>query len=360
MTKEEKYLVAFSSFVPFGPARMGLLLRYFGSAEKSWKARTSTLAKTGLSEGLVQKFAKHRANFDAKRYFDLIKKNKLKVIFDYDDKYPERLKEIDSHPKTLYVKGNFRASDKNAVAIVGSRKMTSYGKEVARKFGEELASLGVTIVSGLARGVDSEAHKGALLAGGRTIAILGGGLDDIYPSENTMLARKISQNGCLLSEYPLGHPALPHNFAARNRIISALSKAIVVVEGESKSGTLLTVKHGLDQGKTIFAVPGQITSPLSRAPNFLIKEGAIIATDTQDILDELNMQLMVDHEEVEKILPEDKIELRLLATIANEPLHLDEIVRISNVSISQASSKIIGMEIKGLVKNMGKGMYKRV
>lgn len=289
MTANEKYLVHLSTFVPFGPVRTSLLVKYFGSAEVAWKANRGEFLNIGLKRPLIEKFLKHRARFKGNIYFDRLKKLKIDVVFDHDKKYPSLLKQIDSHPRVLYTMGRLQAKDKKAIAIVGSRKMTSYGKHVAAQFSEELARSKITIVSGMARGVDSEAHKGAIRVGGRTIAVLGSGLNNIYPPENKTLSRKIIENGCLVSEYPLGYPAFPYNFVARNRIISGLSRAVMVVEGRIKSGTLLTVKHALDQGRPVFAIPGQINSPMSEGPHFLIREGAILATKPKDILDELNL-----------------------------------------------------------------------
>jgi DNA processing protein len=202
--------------------------------------------------------------------------------------YPKNLRELEGAPKALYVKGSIKILNSPCCAIVGSRKMSSYGQEVAKSISSDLAAKGVTIVSGLARGVDTEAHKAALSVGGRTIAVLGCGLDRIYPPENFSLADEIvKKGGTLVSEYPLGYPISPSNFAARNRIISGLCRAVVVVEGAAKSGTLLTASAAADQGRTVFAVPGPITSALSAAPLFLLQNGARIFTTTEEVFDEL-------------------------------------------------------------------------
>lgn len=239
--------------------------------------------------------------------------------------------------------------------------MTSYGREVAEKFSKGLASFGVTIISGLAHGIDTAAHKGALSVGGRTVAVLGNGLDTIYPLENTGLAKEIIESGgAILSEYPLGYPALPENFANRNRIVSGMSKAVVVVEGAEKSGTLLTATHAAEQGKTVFAVPGQITNPMSFAPHFLLKNGARIATDVKDVIEELDMQIKVDRDKMEKVLPAGKDEEQFLDILALEPMHLDEIVRISGIKTSEVSARLTIMEMKGMVRNLGRGMYAKI
>jgi DNA processing protein len=239
--------------------------------------------------------------------------------------------------------------------------MTSYGREVTEKFAYELANFGVTIVSGLARGVDTIAHKAALSAGGRTVAVLGNGLDTTYPPENEILAREIiKKGGAVVSEYPLGYPAIPVNFANRNRIVSGLSRAVIVIEGAEKSGTLLTASHAAEQGRTVFAVPGAITSPMSAAPLFLLKNGARIATNSNDVLEELNMQVRVDREKIENILPTGEEEKNLLEILKNEPMHLDELVRITEYSTSEISARLTIMEMKGMVKSLGKGIYKKI
>jgi DNA processing protein len=206
--------------------------------------------------------------------------------------YPNNLRKLAGAPKAIWVKGSIKVLNSLCCAIVGSRKMTPYGQEVARSISFDLAAKGVTIVSGLARGVDTEAHKATLSAGGRTIAVLGCGLDRIYPPENSGLAKEIiEKGGALVSEYPLGYPISASNFAARNRIISGLSGAVIVVEGAAKSGTLLTASAAADQGRTVFAVPGPITAPLSVAPLFLLQNGARIFTTTQEVFDELKYPL---------------------------------------------------------------------
>ncbi len=291
---ENEYLTAVYAFNYFGPARVKLLLAYFGKAENIWKAPKEELIKIGLTDAKVSSFDDFRRRFNIKGYFSRLKSLKIEVITILDKGYPRNLKGIDSAPSVLYYKGILDSLEKDSVAIVGSRRMTSYGREVTEKFSGELSSFGVTIISGLARGVDTCAHRASLSAGGKTVAVLGNGLDSVYPPENTKLADEIIKaKGALISEYPLGYPVLPTNFPARNRIVSGLSSAVIVIEGAEKSGTLLTASHAAEQGKTVFAVPGQITSLLSGAPLFLLKNGAQMATCTKDILDELDMQVKI-------------------------------------------------------------------
>ena len=356
---EKETLIALAAFVPFGPARLNLLLGYFENAKNIWRTNGYELISLGLRKKQVDNFLEHRKNFNEKEYFNKLNNCGINVLTIFDKKYPANLKGINSAPIVLYVKGTIRNSDKNAISIIGSRKMTSYGKEVAWKFSSELVNYGVTIISGLARGIDTVAHSSALSAGGRTIAVLASGLDTIYPPENVSLAKKIIKSGALISEYPLGYPAFRTNFANRNRIISGLSKAVLVVEGAKKSGTLLTASHAANQGIQVFAVPGPITSPQSGAPLFLLKNGAFLATSPSDIVAEMDLQVRVNNQAFDEILPATKSEVIFLEILANEPLHLDELVRISSLEVSVVVSKLTVMEMKGLVKNLGGGIFRK-
>lgn len=354
------YLLACYAFIPFGPQRLKLLINYFKTVKGVWNASRDELLEVGLKAKVVDEFIKHRENFDIEQYLVKLKKNGIGFVNYKDDNYPENLKDLDNAPLVLYFKGELKKSDADAIAIVGSRKMTSYGKEVAFNFANQLSSLGITIVSGLARGIDTIAHMGALDAGGRTIAVLGCGIDIVYPPENIGLYKSIiAKGGAVISEYPLSYPALRINFANRNRIISGLSKAVIVVEGLAKSGTLLTASHAAEQGRTVFATPGQIFSPLSQAPHFLIKNGAKIAFSVNDIVEELDLQVKVNKEEFAKIMPADDLEAKLMDVLENEPLHLDEIVRCSGLKVADINAKLTIMQLKGMVKNIGEGIYKK-
>ena len=356
---DKDYLIALSSFVPFGPKRLELLINYFGSAKEVWKASSDKLNEIGLPEKIVYLFDKHKNNFP-KNYFERLKKQGVSFVAKFDSKYPEKLKDIDSAPFVLYYKGNLDVLNSVSVAIIGSRKMTTYGKEVAESFSRDLTLAGVTVVSGLARGIDTVAHRVCVENQGETVAVLGCGIDSVYPSENLKLSEEITKKGILISEYPLGYPALPVNFANRNRIISGLANVVLVVEGEEKSGTLLTAKHAAEQGRTVFAVPGQIFSPLSGATHFLIKNGASIAFEVRDVLADLDMEIKLDKVKLARIMPETEIEARLADILSNEPLHLDEVVRISSLESNEVIATLTMMELKGIVKNVGNGIYKRI
>jgi DNA processing protein len=357
---ERKYLAAVYSFLPFGPARTQLLIRYFKSAKNVWKASDKKLLEVGLKRKVVNKFSKYRKEFDHRSYFRKLKDKKIGFVTILDKDYPKNLVDLDDAPPVLYYRGDIGAFDENAVAMVGSRKISSYGREVTKRFATEFASYGVTVISGLAFGIDAASHKAALDAGGNCIAVLASSVDDITPRSNQWLGKKIIKSGGLVvSEYPLGTEVQKGFFPFRNRIISGLSKAVIVVEGMEKSGTLHTASHAAKQGREVFAVPGQITSPLSGAPHFLIKNGSSIAFSVKDVLDELDLQLKVDKKAVEKIMPSDELEEKILEVLENEEKHKDVIARKLTLSASEISAKLTMMELKGLVKNIGGGEYKK-
>jgi DNA processing protein len=285
---ERDCLTAISSFVLLGSVRTKLLLSYFKSAKEIWNLSLSDLTKVGVSKSLAEKFVTYRNNFNLKDFKKRNEKAGIEIVHFSDKKYPENLQGLDDSPVTIYVKGKLLKKDNNSLAIIGSRNNSMYGKNMAGMFSYELAKKGITIISGLARGIDTEAHEGALSAKGRTIAVLGSGLDTLYPPENKTLAGQIVKNGALVSEYPITYPIYPNNFVERNRIVSGLSKAILVIEGAEKSGTLTTASFAANQGKVAFALPGRVDSPLSFVPHLLIKNGAKMACSPNDILEELN------------------------------------------------------------------------
>lgn len=353
---EKEALVALCAFPGAGPTRIKLLIEYFGSAKKAWKAGEKTLVKIGFGEERTKNFLNHKDRFDPSSYFLRLKRLGIAAITFDDKNYPENLKSLRDFPLILYVKGELKKEDNTAIAVVGSRKMTAYGKIVCERLVTDLVTAGVTIVSGLALGVDAVAHKTAIDAGGRTMAVVGGGLDQIYPPANTNLAREIVKHGTIISEYPLGYPALSENFPVRNRIVSGLSLGVLVIEGAQKSGTLLTASHAASQGREVFAVPGQITSPNSAAPHFLLKNGAKLVTSAQDLLEELEIKSKVKSQTAKVILPQSPQEQKVLEILANEGLDIDTIVRISGIETGTVLGVLTNMELKGLVKNIG-GIY---
>lgn len=289
--KESEYLTAVYAFTYLGPVRTKLLLSYFKSAKKIWESPAQALIKTGIPHKKVEEFIKFRNGFDIKKYHSELKKHGVKVTTFLDSDFPKSIIELEGAPLVIYYRGSLKGLKANSVAIVGARKITPYGKAVAEKFSRGLSTLGITIISGLARGVDTVAHKACIATGGITVAVMGHGLDRVYPPENVDLSQEIvKKGGAIISEYPLGYPVFPGNFTVRNRIVSGLADCVLVIEGAERSGTLLTASHAANQGKTVFAVPGEIFSPFSKAPHFLLKNGARIATDIEDVLDEFDLE----------------------------------------------------------------------
>lgn len=281
----------------------------------------------------------------------------IKEIKIADEKFPERVRRIHEPPATLFIRGELRAEDENAVAIVGARKCTAYGKQVAYDLAYELAHRGVTVVSGMALGIDGEAHKGALDAGGRTIAVLGSGVDEksIYPHTHISLAERIIKNGAVLSEFPPGSPSYPSNFPRRNRIVSALSLGVVVVEAGEKSGSLITTNFALEQGKEVFAVPGLIYSPASAGANLLIQQGAKLIRNADDILEELNIaSYETKSRKMEECNADEKL---ILAALENEILSTDAIIKITGLNPAVALTALTMLELKKAIKNTGNNTY---
>ena len=281
-----------------------------------------------------------------------------KKITIQNKEYPEALKEIHDPPKELYINGEITPKDKTAIAIVGTRKYSQYGKQVALDISGELAKLGITIVSGLAKGIDTFAHQAALENKGRTIAVLGTGIDkdSFFPSCNYRLGEKISQYGAVISEYPPGTRGTQFTFPQRNRIVSGLSLGVVVIEAPEKSGALITAALALEQNREVFAVPGPIYEENSKGTNQLIKLGAKPVTCVEDILEELNLLHLLKTER-KKIEPETKEEEIIFSVLSLKPTHIDEIIKRSGLPTPIVNSTLMMLELKKAVRNLGKGNY---
>ncbi len=359
MTDQTPYWIGLSKVAGIGPARMRLLLDYFGSAEAAWSAFHADLLQAGLDGKVADALVATRRT--AALDVDLQKLDKLdaRALTWESEDYPKRLLEIADPPPVLYMLGELADSDEWAVGVVGTRRVTAYGREAAAKLSAGLAEAGITVVSGLARGIDTIAHQAALEAGGRTIAVLGSGLDVIYPPENRGLVERIlgEGTGAVVSEYPLGTIPEPGNFPARNRIISGLSLGVLVVEAGEKSGALITVKFALEQGRDVFAVPGPITASNSIGTNNLLKQGAKCVTSVQDVLEELNMGMVAEHVEAARALPADPTERMLLSFMEGSSQHIDELTNRSGLPASTVSAILIMMELKGMVRHLGGMLY---
>jgi len=283
----------------------------------------------------------------------------LRKIRLQDKNYPAILKEIHNPPQELYIEGEIIPQDKVAVAVVGTRKYTQYGKQVALDIAGKLAKLGITIVSGLAKGIDTFAHQAALENNGRTIAVLGTGMDreSFYPASNFELSKKITKNGVVLSEYPIGTRGTQFTFPERNRIVSGLSLGVVVVEAPEQSGALITATLAIEQNREVFAIPGSIYEKNSQGTNQLIKIGAKLVSDVDDILEELNLSHLRKTASKKKIKPENKEEEIIISFLSAQPTHIDEIIKKSKLSTAIVNSTLMILELKGGVRNLGKGNY---
>jgi DNA processing protein len=351
------YWIGFTLVKGIGAVRFQRLLERFGDVESAWKATPAELAGAGLSLKMIERLVALREKADLSRLWDQIQSKGIQVLTWLDESYPQRLKEIEQPPPVLYVRGELSPEDSWAVAIVGTRRVTPYGRQVTEQIASFLASNGVTVVSGLARGVDAIAHNAALKAGGRTLAVLGSGVDRIYPPENRTLAEQIFKRGAVLSDYAPGTPPEASNFPPRNRIISGLSMAVVVIEAGETSGALITAEFAAEQGREIFAVPGNILAPQSKGTNKLIQQGALPLLSASDIMQALNLTRVGQHKAARKALPADEVEAKLLTAMGEEPLHVDEIRSHTGLPVEKVSATLVMMELKGMVRQVGNMHY---
>lgn len=359
MIKNIPYLLALHSIDGLGPVRLKALIEHFKDPKIAWEANIREIREIGIPQPIVELLSETRKKLDPENYAKSIGDSGIKWMTIFDESYPNLLKEIFDPPAVLYYKGEILPEDEKAIAVVGTRKMTGYGRAVTEQFTRDLVAANLTIVSGLARGIDCEAHWSAIKNGGRTIAVLGGGLNEIYPPENRGLADKIiDAHGAIMSEFPPDYPSLPGNFPARNRIISGLSMAVLVTEAAEDSGSLITARVAAEQGRDVFAVPGPITSTLSKGPIDLIKEGAKPVTDVAEILEELGINKVQNSKfKVQNELNLSEGEKKILDVLENESMHIDEICRNSNLAVSEVLAILLKMEISGFIKNLGSGNY---
>ena len=351
---DARYWIGFTLVPGIGPARLRKLLERFGDIELAWRADQREYIRAGLDNKSAEAIIATRQRINLDEQMECIQRFGADILTWEDHRYPERLKHIYASPPVLYFKGQILPEDDWSIAVVGTRRATMYGKQITEQIVSDLVANRVTIVSGLARGIDSYAHHACLAAGGRTIAVLGSGLDVIYPPENAKLAREIVENGAVLTEHPLGTKPDAVNFPQRNRIVSGLSLGTLVIEGDMGSGAMLTAGFALDHGREVFAVPGNVFHRTSKGTNRLIQRGAAkLVTSAQDILEELNLTFAPQQMEMRELLPENPTEAALLKTLSVEPLHIDEIGRISGLPISEVSAALAMMELKGMVKHLG-------
>lgn len=353
MTDPKMYWVGLNLVKGIGSVRFRALLDAFGSPEAAWNASHEAWLQVGLSQKVVASFQRVRMGVSLEQIWERLQSLGVEVLTWNDESYPRHLKEIDQPPPVLFIRGSLIVDDEWAVAIVGTRRVTAYGRQVAEDVATTLAQNGVTIVSGLARGVDSIAHQAAIRAGGRTLAVLGNGVDIIYPPENRQLATQIMEHGAMVSDYPLGTQPDGINFPPRNRIISGLSIAVVIIEAGMTSGALITATFAAEQGRDVFAVPGNINAPQSQGTNRLIRDGAQPLLHPQDILEALNLTMVTEHQAARVVLPSDPVEARLFQLLSHEPRHVDEIRSQADMPIETVSATLAMMELKGMVRQVG-------
>lgn len=352
MDDDKIYWLALNKVPGVGPILYGKLIAQFGGPKEVFAASGDRLREVeGIGEELVRRIKEGSVLEEGRRELMRAKELGMDIITIREERYPSNLRQIPDPPPLLYVKGDLTEGDALAVAVVGSRRCSPYGRAFARKVSRELASRGVTVVSGMARGIDTEAHRGALEVGGRTIAVFGSGLDVIYPSENRGLFEEIWRNGAAVSEFPLSTPPERWNFPLRNRIISGLALGVVVVEASSRSGALITASMALEQGRSVFAVPGYAGAVTSRGTHHLIKEGAKLIEGAEDILEEILPQ----YEGGKEKAPSGDLtreERKVLEVLEVGPMQIDEIARKVEMEVQKLASLLLEMELKGLVTQM--------
>lgn len=354
---ERACLVGFNHVKGIGAVRLRALIDIFGSAEAAWNAPLDALRQAGLPARVLENLLEARKSLVLDRMVETYRQAGIQVFTWGSADYPRRLAQITQSPPVLYVRGELLPEDEMAVAVVGTRKMTIYGRQVAEELGAYLARNRMTLVSGLARGIDRIAHEAALKAGGRTIAVLGSGVDRIYPPEHTQLAARIAEQGAVLSDYAPGTPPDGVNFPPRNRIISGLSLATVVIEAGEQSGGLITATFAAEQGREVFAVPGSIFAPQSQGCNRLIRDGAHPLIHMDELLSVLDLEGVAGKQEARAMLSQpallSPLEVRLMALLADVPQHVDEICVEAGLPVDQVAAALTLMELKGIVRQAG-------
>ncbi|MDD3653050.1 MAG: DNA-processing protein DprA [Desulfotomaculaceae bacterium] len=356
------YWLGWQFLMPGSGKRLWTLVEYFGSPRAAWEASARELARApGIGAEGPDNLAQRRANLDLDNLVVELEASGISFTCHNEPGYPEKLLSIYDPPPVIFVRGRLEARDSLAVAMVGSRKPSPYGQLVAERLAKDLAAVEVTVISGMARGIDTVAHKGALAANGRTLAVMGSGLDVVYPRENKRLMEQIIANGAVISEFPPGSPPEAWHFPARNRIISGLALATVVVEAGERSGALITADFALEQGRDVMAVPGNIVNPLSRGPHRLIKQGAKLVEDADDILDELGLKKLFRPNQMGdggsvKMSADEEALYQLLEL---DPVSLDELIVKSGLTSQKVMTALMYLEIKGFVRQMPGKSYTR-
>lgn len=357
MGNERLYWLGFSLVKGFGATRVRQLLEHFGSLEAAWSAGAAEMRTAGVDRRAWESLRESRGKIRLDTELSRLDKLGIALLTWADPEYPpllRALRPIDEAPPVLYVRGSLTARDEWAVTVVGTRSISPYGRQATFQIVSELASQGATVVSGLARGVDSEAHQAALDAGGRTLAVLPCGLESIYPPEHRKLAGRIMQQGALISPFPLGATPDAHKFPPRNRVMAGLARGVLVIEAGDKSGALLTAGYALEYGREVFAVPGNITARASSGVNRLIQDGASPVLSARDVIETLDLGPIREYVQARQILAQGSSEEEaLLQHLSADPQHVDELVRATTLPVAQVTSLLLMMQLKGMVREVG-------
>ncbi len=353
-TPDLRYWLGFNLCPGIGPSKLRALIDFFGDLAAAWSATESQLERVGIDRRAIKNLVELRTVVDLDAQLARIDAAGLSLLTWQSEDYPPYLREIANPPPLIYVNGEIREEDRWAVAVVGTRRLTAYGRQATQDLVAGLVHNKVTIVSGLARGIDSIAHKTAIEMGGRTIAVLGSGLNRIYPAEHRSLAAQIvGGRGAVVSEYALDVKPEARNFPPRNRVISGLSMGTLIIEAGERSGASITAGFALEQDREVFAVPGNITSPASRGTNRLIQQGAKLVRRIDDILEELNLTMVPEQTAIQQIMPDSAEEALLLSHLTHQPVHIDHLTREAGLPSAQVSSTLTLMELKGMVRQVG-------
>jgi len=364
---ELESLIALNMVEGLGPVTIRRLIVFFGSAEKALRADREQLRRIeGIGQEKAARVSQALREVNVSKEIAAIEKGRFTVITLSDPAYPEPLKQIYDPPPLLYVKGELKGEDRYAIAVVGARRCSHYGTMTSERLAAQIAGVGLTVVSGMARGIDTSAHRGALKARGRTIAVLGSGLSRIYPAENTRLAEEIAASGAVISEFPLSMGPHKTNFPLRNRLISGLSLGVVVVEAARKSGSLITAAQALEQGRVVFAVPGRVDSYTSRGTHQLIQDGAKLVESVEDICEEFpylfpNATAPGERSDREalprpRLTPEEET---VFSHVSSQERAIDEIIAACNMPASAVSAALLSLELKHLVNQLPGKLFRK-
>lgn len=356
------YANAFNTIYELGPIRLAKLRAYFGNYKTAWLSNWHRFIDAGIDQNTIDKIV-DKKSLDIENAYQKLVGSGIEVLLSEDKAYPHCLKEIAAFPPILYIRGKAEVMDNICVAVVGTRKMTPYGRQATQEIARELATRGVTVVSGLAFGVDYEALSTAVEYHGPAVAVLASPIDDasISPRTNFNLAKRIMDSeGCVISEYPTGTNVQVQNFPIRNRIISGLSLGTIVVEAAKDSGALITANYALEQNREVFAVPGSIYAETSIGPNNLIKKGAKLITSITDILEELNFDQSPLPDKVRKDMPESEEEGKIIELLGREPVHVDELIKQRGLPASKINGTLTILELKGRIKSLGGSKYVKI